>query len=116
MLYTELNIGNECYKLRLTTRTSIALEKALGFNPITMLMEIDNGVMPKLGDCLTMLHAMLQTYHHGYNMDKVMELFDKYVADGKNMFDLIPVFVQVFEQSGYITSGKDAVEGEVEKN
>ena len=41
---------------------------------------------------------------------------DRYVEDGHNMFDLIPVFVQVFEQSGYITSGKDAVEGEVEKN
>ena len=115
MLYTELNIGNESYKLRLTTKTSISLEKALGHNPITMLMEIDNGVMPKLGDCLTMLHAMLQTYHHGFNMDKVMDLFDRYVADGHNMFDLIPVFVKVFEQSGYITAGAEATE-EAEKN
>lgn len=115
MLYTELNIGNECFKLRLTTRASVQLEKALGHNPITMLMEIDEGKMPKLTDCLTMLHAMLQTYHHGYNMDKVMDLFERYVADGHNMFDLIPVFVEVFEQSGYITTG-DKAEGEAEKN
>jgi hypothetical protein len=115
MLFTELKIGNESYKLRLTTKVSIALEKSLGFNPLTMLMEIDNGVMPKLGDCLIMLHAMLQTYHHGMNMDKVYDLFDAYVADGHNMFDLIPVFIKVFEQSGYITSSENA-EAEAEKN
>ena len=107
MLYTELIIGDESYKLRLTTKASIALEKALGYNPITMLMEIDNGVMPKLGDCLIMLHSMLQTYHHGYTMEKVYDLFDSYVDSGKNMFDLIPVFVEVFEQSGYISTSKD---------
>ena len=116
MLYTELRINDESYKLRLTTKTSIALEKALGFNPITMLMEIDDGVMPKLGDCLTMLHSMLQTYHHGFTMEKVYDLFDKYVADGHNMFDLIPVFVEVFEQSGYITSGSNEATGEEVKN
>lgn len=116
MLFTELQIGNESYKLRLTTRASIALEKALGYNPITMLMEIDNGVMPKLGDCLIMLHAMLQTYHHGYTIDKVYELFDVYVADGKNMFDLIPVFVEVFENSGYISTSKEDGAAEEVKN
>lgn len=112
MLYTELKIGEESYKLRLTTKASIALEKALGYNPITMLMEIDNGVMPKLGDCLIMLQSMLQTYHHGYTMEKVYDLFDAYVADGKNMFDLIPVFVEVFENSGYISTSKDGASEE----
>ena len=40
MLYTELFIGEESFKLRLTTKASVALEKALGYNPITMLMDI----------------------------------------------------------------------------
>ena len=110
MLYTELLIGNDSYKLRLTTKTSIALEKALGYNPISMLMDIDNGKMPKLTDILIMLQAMLQTYHHGMNMDKVYDLFDAYCADGKSMFDLIPVFIEVFQNSGYISTNK--VEGE----
>ena len=114
-MFTELIIGGESYKLRLTTKASVALEKALGYNPISMLMDIDNGVMPKLNDILIMLQAMLQTYHHGYTLDKVYDLFDKYVADGKSMFDLIPVFVEVFQQSGYLsTSTKN--EGEIEKN
>lgn len=106
MMYTELTIGGDSYKLRLNTRASIALEKALGYNPITMLMDVDKGQMPKLADILIMLHSMLQTYHHGYNMDKVYDLFDEYVADGHGMFDLIPVFVEVFQESGYLSTAK----------
>lgn len=116
MLYTELFIGGESYKLRLTTKTSIALEKALGYNPIAMLMDIDNGVMPKLGDVLIMLQAMLQPYHHGMNMDKVYDLFDKYVDEGHSMFDLIPVFIEVFQESGYISQNKADNEGVVDPN
>lgn len=107
MLYKELQIGNESFKLRLTTKASIGLERALGYNPISMLMDIDKGKMPKLADVLTILQSMLQTYHHGYDMNKTMDLFDKYVEEGKSMFDLIPVFVEVFEESGYITKQKE---------
>ena len=116
MLYTELNIGNDTYKLRLTTKTSIALEKALGYNPITMLMDIDSGKMPKLADLLIMLQVMLQTYHHGFNMDKVYDLYDEFVADGKNMFDLIPVYIEVFQNSGYISAPGSANVEDAEKN
>jgi hypothetical protein len=107
MFSTELYIGGNAYKLRLTTKASVALEKALGYNPISMLMAIDNGEMPKLADVLIMLHSMLQTYHHGYSLDKVYDLFDEYVAEGKGMFDLIPVFVEVFQNSGYLSTAKE---------
>lgn len=115
-MFTELMINGESYKLRLTTKTSIQLEKALGYNPISMLMKIDEGEMPKLADILIMLQAMLQTYHHGINMEKVYDLFDRYVADGKSMFDLIPVFIEVFQDSGYITKGSTEEENIIEKN
>lgn len=114
MLYTELNINGETYRLRLNTRASMNLEKALGYNPISMLMDIDRGVMPKMGDVLIMLHSMLQANHHGFNMDKTIDLFDDYVAEGHSMFDLIPVFVEVFQTSGYIS--KDTKSNENEKN
>lgn len=116
MLYTELTIGANAYKLRLTTKASVALEKALGYNPISMLMAIDNGEMPKLGEVLIMLHAMLQTYHHGMSLDKVYDLFDDYVAEGKGMFDLIPVFVEVFQNSGYLAAASGDNAGDAEKN
>lgn len=114
-MYTELMIGNEVFKLRLGTRASIQLEKNLGYNPITMLMDIDAGKMPKLSEVLIMLQAMLQAYHHGYTMDKTMDLFDRYVEDGKTMFDLIPVFIEVFQDSGYLTKDEPKEE-ETEKN
>jgi hypothetical protein len=69
--------------------------------------------MPKLNDILIMLQAMLTTYHHNMNMERVFDLFDEYVAEGGSMFDLIPVFVKVFEQSGYISSSAKETE---EKN
>lgn len=115
MLYTELNVNGEIFKLRLNTRTSISLEKALGRNPISVLMDLDEGTMPKLNDIVIMLQAMLQTYHHGYNLDKTIDLFDDYIAGGKTMFDIIPVFVEVFEQSGYISKTANA-NSEDEKN
>lgn len=112
-MYTELLIGGETYKLRLTTKASIALEKALGYNPITMLMKVEDNEMPKLGDILIILQSCLQAYHHGFTMDKTYDLFDAYVADGHNMFDLIPVFVEVFQQSGYLATKNEEID---EKN
>lgn len=111
---TTLNIGRNTYELRLNTRASIALEKALGFNPISMFMAIERGDMPRLNDMLIMLHAMLQPMNHGMNMDKVYDLYDEYVADGHNLFDLVPVFIEVFQDAGYMAKTSE-IEGQ-EKN
>lgn len=113
-MYTELMIGNEIYKLRLNTRASISLEKSLGKNPLIILMEAADGKLPKITDIVMMLQAMLQTYHHGYDLNKTMDLFDKYVEDGNSMIELIPVLLEVFQSSGYIS--KNAAEGAEEKN
>lgn len=115
-MFTELIINGESYKLRLTTKTSVGLEKALGYNAISMFMDIDKGLMPKLNDILIVLHAMLQTYNHGITMEKVYDLFDAYVEDGHNMYDLIPLFVEVFQASGYMPTNKEQGEGNEEKN
>ena len=117
-MFTELNIGGNSYKLRLNTKASIALEKALGYNAISMFMDIDNGVMPKLSDILIVLHAMLQPLNHSINQDKVYELFDAYVAEGHNMYDLIPLFIEVFQEAGYMPKAQEAetAENTIEKN
>lgn len=114
-MFVELNIGNEIYKLRLTTRTSIALEKALGYNPLSMFMDMDNGNMPKLTDMLIILHSMLQSLHHGITLDRTYDLFDTYVSEGHNLFDLVPVFIEVFQESGYMAKSS-AIEASGEKN
>lgn len=111
-MFIDLNIGNETYKLRLTTRNSIALEKALGYNPLSMFMGMDDGNMPKMSDMLIILHAMLQPMNHGISLDKTYDLFDAYVAEGHNLFDLVPVFIEVFQNSGYMSKPNE----ETEKN
>ena len=45
-----------------------------------------------------------------------MDLFDRYVEDGKSMFDLIPIFIEVFQQSGYINKSDSSDEEDAEKN
>jgi hypothetical protein len=101
-MYEILTINGEEFKLRLTTRTSIQLEKALGCNPLDILMEIEGGKIPKMMDMVIILHAMLQSLHHGYTQEKVIDLMDDYIADGHGSLDLLPVFIKVFENSGYI--------------
>ncbi len=115
-MFTELIIGGDTFKLRLNTRTSIQLEKSLGYNPLNLLMAMEQNKMPKLSDIIIILQAMLQCFHHGYTVDKTMDLFDKYVEDGKGMFDLLPVFIEVFKQSGYISEQASEETGDDEKN
>lgn len=115
-MYRELIIGNESYKLRLTTKYSVQLEKALGYNPIEVFMALEEGKMPKLADMMIILHYMLQSLHHGITMDKTYDIYDDYVAEGNSMTDLIVVFMEVFQLSGYIPKGKTANGEEEVKN
>lgn len=112
-MYTEIIIGGVAYKLRLTTRASIAIEKALGFNPMNIFIAMEDGSMPKLGDMITILHGMLQPLNHGISLDKAYDLFDTYVAEGNSMFDLVNIFSEVFQESGYMPK---STEGFDEKN
>lgn len=114
-MFTELIIKGESFKLRLDTRNSINLEKALGYNPLNLLMQLADNKMPKKMDVIIMLHSMLQKYHHGYNMDKTMDLFDDYVDDGHNMFDLVPTIVEVLTDAGYLPKEGEQTESD-EKN
>jgi len=110
MNYTDFVVGNETYKLRLTTRSLVALEKALNCNPVQIFMDIDNNKLPKLTDMAILLQGMLSTLNHGINIDKTYEIIDAFLADGHNMFDLVPVFVEVFQDSGFINATVEATE------
>lgn len=101
-MFTELEVGNRTYKLRLTTQGTIQLEKKLGYNPLQMFMGIDEDVLPKLGDMLAVLHQMLQPYNHGITFDEACEIYDSYIAEGHTIWDLVPVLIQAFIDSGFI--------------
>ena len=101
-MYTEFEAGGRTYQLRLTTHGVIQLEKKLGANPLQMFMGIDEDVLPKLGDMLTVLHVMLQPLNHGISFDDVCGIFDAFIADGHVIWDLVPVIVNAFIEAGFL--------------
>lgn len=101
-MYTEFNVGEHTYKLRLTTQGIVKLEKTLGFNPLQMFMGIDDDVLPKVSDLITVLHQVLQPYNHGISLDDAYGIVDDYIADGHTYWDIIPVMIQVFQDAGFL--------------
>lgn len=109
MMYYNFNAGNKEYKLRLTTRAIVALEKTIGCNP---LMIFGNGdTVPTITVMVAVLHASLQSLNHGISMDNAYDIFDEYLADGNAPTDFIEVILEIYKTSGLIPK-----EAESEKN
>lgn len=103
MLYASFKVGEKEFKLRAPANAIIDLEKKLGGrNPLDILLEVEqNGKLPTVGELLLILHATLQKYHHGMTFEKVLELYDEFVDEGKTYVDLIPIMMDAFEASGF---------------
>lgn len=101
-MYTEFTAGDHTYKLRLTTQGVVSLEKALGYNPLQMFMGIDEDVLPKFSDMITVLHQMLQPYEHGITLNDAYDIFDRFVEDGHTMWDIIPILIEAFQEAGFL--------------
>ena len=108
MMFYEFTAGNKDYKLRLTTRNIVSLEKQLGCNPLGIFGNGD--VLPTVTQMVAVLHASLQSMQHGIDMAAA---FDDFLADGHNMTDFLPVIVEVYKVSGLISKDKEV---ESEKN
>ena len=112
MLYTTINVKDKEYKLRLTARACVDLEKKLGTNPINVFMKIaESNTLPSMEDIITIFHATLQPLQHNITMNDAYDIFDEYVDDGHNLMDLVPTIIKVFQESGLIPK-----EGEESKN
>ena len=111
MLYFDFEAGNQAYKLRLNTRNTVMLEKAIGCNPLSIFGKGDS--VPTETVMVHILHAAMQQYHHGITFDKACDIFDEYKEDGHTSTDFIQVILDIYKVSGIIRN--DAPEGE-EKN
>jgi hypothetical protein len=109
-MYLDFKAGSKEYKLRLTTRNILGLEKALGGNPLSIFGNADT--IPEMGKMIAILHASLQSYHHGITLDDACDIFDAYLLDGNSMTDFIAVIVELYKASGLIPDK----EGQIEKN
>jgi len=100
MLYFDFEAGSKAYKLRLNTRNTVMLEKALGCNPLAIFGTGDT--IPTITTMVNVLHASLQQYHHGITLNDAYDIFDTYLADGHSTTDFIPVILEIYKVSGII--------------
>ena len=106
MNYVDFTAGNKDYKLRLSTRAVVALEKQIGMNPLSIFGNGDT--IPTITVMVNVLHAALQQLNHGITLNDAYDIFDDYLADGHAMTDFLPVIIELYKVSGLI--------GDTEKN
>ena len=100
MVYVNFTADNKDYKLRLNTRNVVALEKALGCNPLAIF---GNGEeIPTITTMVNILYFSLQQLNHGISLDDAYTIFDKYLEDGNSMTDFITVILDIYKISGII--------------
>lgn len=100
MNYIDFEAGNKTYKLRLSTRNVVLLEKQLGCNPLSIF---GNGeTVPTITVMVAILHASLQQYNHGITLNDAYDIFDEYLAEGHSTVDFIPVILDIYRASGII--------------
>ena len=100
MMYLDFTAGNKDYKLRLSTRNTVMLEKQLGCNPLAIFGSGDT--IPTPTQMVNILYASLIQYNHGITLNDAYDIFDAYLADGHTMTDFIQVIVDIYKTSGLI--------------
>lgn len=103
-MYFDFELKEQTYKLRLTTKTTMDLEKKLGCNPIGIFGSGDR--IPSVTEMVAILHASLQANHHGMSIDKVADIFDKFLEE-HTVTEFIPVIVGIYRASGIIARGTE---------
>lgn len=110
MLFYEFEAGNKTYKLRLSTRNIVSLEKQIGCNPIGIFGKGDT--IPTISQMVAVLFYSLQQYQHGITMNDAYDIFDNYLADGNSATDFIGVILSVYNVSGITKDMSDKEEAE----
>ena len=101
MMYYDFSAGSKEYKLRLNTRNVVELEKKLGCNPI-MIFGLEGDQIPTVSTMVVILHASLQTYHHGVTLNDAYDIFDAYIEDEHTSVDFIKVIMEIYKASGIV--------------
>lgn len=107
MNYIEFEAGNKLYKLRLNTRNTVALEKHLGVNPLSIFG--DGDIIPTVTQMVYILHASLQQYEHGITVNDAYDIFDNWLDDGHTATDFLTVILDIYRASGLIAKEDNKV-------
>lgn len=100
MMYVDFTAGNKNYKLRLSTRNVVMLEKQLGCNPLLIFGDGDK--IPTVTEMVYVLYTSLLQYNHGISLNDAYDIFDDYLADGNSSTDFIAIILEIYKVSGLI--------------
>ena len=100
MNYIDFTAGGREYKLRLSIRDTVALEKQLGCNPLMIFGDGDK--VPTITVMVQVLHASLQQLNHGITMNDAYDIFEAWLNDGHAMTDSLPIIIDIYKVSGII--------------
>ena len=103
MNYIDFEAGNKQYKLRLNIRNTVALEKQLGMNPLSIFGTGET--LPTITQMVQILHASLQQYNHGISFIDAGDIFEEWLADGHAITDFLTVILEIYKVSGIIGNG-----------
>lgn len=105
MMYKDFTAGNKEYKLRLSIRNTVALEKQLGCNPLMIFGNGDR--MPTITEMTIILHFALQQNHHGISLTDSQDIFEEWLNDGHTATDFISVIIDIYKVSGIINNDEE---------
>ncbi|MDO4647432.1 MAG: DUF6096 family protein [Eubacteriales bacterium] len=110
----EWEVGNESYKLKLTTENILKVEKKYKTN-ILNLLSVDG--MPSLSVMLTIIQAAMLKYQHGIKIDDLTAIYDRYVDCGGGQTGLLKdVIMPTMMVSGFFTQSEEKnVEGQMDE-
>ena len=100
MMYVDFTAGSKSYRLRLSTRNTVMLEKQLGCNPLSVFGNGDT--LPTVTQMVNILYASLIQYNHGLTLNDAYDIFDEWLEDGHTMTDFIQIILQIYKVSGLI--------------
>ena len=106
MNYVEFHAGDKDYRLKLSTGSTVSLEKQLGCNPVAIFGSGDT--IPTITTMVRILHASLQSYEHGITLEDAYDIFDKWLEDGHVMTDFISVIIDIYKASGILKDTEEA--------
>lgn len=108
MMYVDFHAGNKDYKLRLSTRNTVMLEKQLGCNPLSIFGNGDT--IPTVTTMVNVLYCSMLQYNHGISLNDAYDIFDEYLADGNTVTDFLHILVDIFKVSGLIKTEGEQLE------
>lgn len=116
MNYMTFKAGGNEYRMVLTTRAMVELEKKIGCNPIDILLRAQDGTtLPKVSDMIAILWSGLLKFNHGIKLEDCYDIFDNYLADGHATIDFLGVMMELFQVSGIVAkedaSNPNGIEG-----